>query len=277
MNLKNAVPDYVIERSNTTIQIVFTSIFAFVFINIYKPFGSGHWYNVNEGKFLFYSALLVLWGMLVVVISRTIMTQIRKKFAITIGNYLLMVLAEIVFMAAFFMLIEVFVLKDARFWGEIFYNAVQNTALIILIPYTISILFFANQEKKKNMEDLMKNKSQEESFVSFFDESNVLKITIKSQDLLYLESSENYVDIYYLKEGKLQKYVLRSSMKRLENKLADMGLIRCHRSFMVNQKRVHHLRKDGSVYKLCLDASGLPEIAVSRTYTTSVLEKLSEK
>ncbi len=277
MNLRKGIPDYFIDRSNTTIQIVFTSIFAFVFINIYKPFGSGQWYDVSEEKFLFFSALLVIWGMLVVIISRTLVNRLLSKVhKITVGNYLLLVLAEISLMAGLYTSLEVWVLKDARFWGEIFYIAIQNTSLILLIPYIISLLFFAYKDKKRNIEQLMRGNT--DPFISFYDEAGVLRLTIKAENLLYLESSENYVEIRYLKERKIAVYLLRSSLKRLEDTLAEYNLVRCHRSFIVNLKKVHHLSKaGGGSYKMYLDSPEEISIPVSKTYAQNLLEKVSGK
>ena len=41
------VPKYLLEKRNQIIMVLFVSIFAIVFVNIYKPFGSGKWVGVN--------------------------------------------------------------------------------------------------------------------------------------------------------------------------------------------------------------------------------------
>lgn len=275
MNLRKSIPDYFTDRANTTIQIVFTSLFAFVFINIYKPFGSGQWYDVSEAKFLFYSALLVIWGMLVVIISRTVLNRVARVKRISIGTYMLIVLGEIAFMAGFYTIIELFVLKDERFWGEIFYIAIQNTSLILLIPYTFSLLFFAYQDKKRNIEELKQGGI--DPFISFRDETGTLRITIKADNLLYFEASENYVIIHYLQDQKIQTYLLRNSLKRMEQEHTEFGLMRCHRSYMVSLKRVHHARREGGGYKLYLDTPGECAIPVSKTYAASLMQRVSGK
>ena len=70
------VPKYLLEKRNQIIMVLFVSIFAIVFINVYKPFGSGQWVDQQEitsSKYLLWSTILVCIGMTVVAISRLIM------------------------------------------------------------------------------------------------------------------------------------------------------------------------------------------------------------
>ena len=97
------VPAYLYKKSNLIRLVIFTAIFALVFINIYKPFNSEHWYNVSEFKFFVFSSLVILTGVLVVVISRIILYFYVKKHAITYVQYAVWILAEIFFMALFYM------------------------------------------------------------------------------------------------------------------------------------------------------------------------------
>ena len=53
MNLNYPIPDFFVKRRNTVIQILFTTIFAYAFILIYRPFNSRSWFDVNTGKFAF--------------------------------------------------------------------------------------------------------------------------------------------------------------------------------------------------------------------------------
>ena len=78
--------------------------------------------------------------MLVVIISRIIMTQIRKRRRITIAGYSLMISLEVLAMTGFYMMIQKVFLKDPRFWFEVYYTAILNATLILLIPYLISLL-----------------------------------------------------------------------------------------------------------------------------------------
>ena len=71
----------------------------------------------------------------------------------------------------------------------------------------------------------------------------------------------------YLEHSKARNYVLRSSMKALEEVCLENGLVRCHRSYFVNPQHIKTLRKEqeGVVYAE-LDASELQHVPVSKRY-----------
>jgi DNA-binding LytR/AlgR family response regulator len=94
-----------------------------------------------------------------------------------------------------------------------------------------------------------------------------LKIVLTAPAILYIAAEENYVHIYYLENGRVKEYCLRSSMKALDELCQDNGLIRCHRSFYINPVHVKVLRKDrdGIMYAE-LDADDIRHIPVSKTY-----------
>jgi len=245
MDLRKSIPDYFVRPRNTVIQIIFTSLFAYAFILIYHPFGSQGWFEVNQGQFAFYAGFIVVLGMLVVIGSRVIMTQIRKRWRITIAGYALMIALEIIAMTGFYMMIEKVFLKDSRYWFEVYYTAIENASLILLIPYLISLLYFAWEDKKQNLERLLVQRKQEEGprFVVFHDENGEIRLTLKLDDLIYIEANENYVFIHYLEDNKPGRFLLRNSMKKIEEQLSDYPVVRCHRSYMINLVRVRLVKK----------------------------------
>lgn len=274
-SLKRKIPEYFISKRNTIIQIVFTTVFAFVFINIYKPFGSENWYNATKLQFFIFSGLLVIQGMLVVLISRIILFQVKKRRAVTILGYAVMIALEILVMAAFYTLYEKVILKEQRTFLDLWYVASGNTSLILLIPYLISSLYFAWQDKKQNLEKLIQEKSedrQRKEYISFSDEKEVLKLTIKTDALYYIESSDNYVIIHYADDQHVKSYLLRNSMKKMEEILQDYPVIRCHRFYMVSARQVKRIRKTGKGYAIEMNMPDNLVIPVTKTYETGVLK-----
>lgn len=77
--MRRKIPPFIYKRSNLTLLVVFTAIFALLFINIYKPFESSRWYPITQFEYFLYSSLIILTGVLVVVISRIIMFYYTKK------------------------------------------------------------------------------------------------------------------------------------------------------------------------------------------------------
>lgn len=273
MNFRQSVPDYLTTRKNTIIQIAFTTIFAYIFINIYRPFGYEEWYKIQEWQLLIASAVVVITGMVVIIISRIILLQLQKSHEITYALYIWLIVAEIFLMGVFYTSFEIFILHDARSPLELIFNAVQNTALILLIPYTLSILFFAWSDIKKKLENLVKQfRDPNEVFIPFADENGSLKITIKSIDVLFLESNDNYVNIHYLDNGKKRVYMIRNSIKQFEKELKDYPILRTHRKYAVNTKNIKMLKKERKGYILLLNHIEEEQIPVSRSYQEQVIQ-----
>ena len=78
MDINKKIPDYLTEKGNIIITIFLTAIFALIFINIYSPFNVNYWYEITDTQLFFYSSLIILTGVLVVVISRIIMYHYYK-------------------------------------------------------------------------------------------------------------------------------------------------------------------------------------------------------
>lgn len=277
MNSKIEIPELLLTRRNTTIQTIFTSIFAYVFINIYKPFGSSTWYEVDNWQFRIYSGLLVLLGMVVVVVSRMILLTMVKRNPVKLWPFLLFVAGEIIFMGALYALFERMFLNDHRHFIEIWFLAVQNTSLILLIPYLMSTLFFMWEEKKLRLEKILDERKSKNTpvFIPFQDENGVLRISIKKEDVIYLASDDNYVVIHYLMDGDEQKYMLRNTLKNLEEKLLLFGIIRCHRSYMVNLYHVNLMTNEKRTINLILKQPLKLKVPVSKSYEENLIQALN--
>lgn len=266
------IPEYIYEKSNIVRLILMTALFALVFINIYKPFSSSSWYAVSEFKFFIFSSLIILTGVLVVVISRIIMYYWGKKRTITISAYVAWIVLEIFFMSLFYT-IYTLVLNPEREYLSAFKESAINTSLVLLLPYSVLHLYFSYKEKERQL--LLLKESQAEvagrqNVFSFYDEKHELRLSVKRSNLLYLESADNYVCIWYLNKGALTKFMLRNSLKTLEEDLADTNVLRCHRSYMVNFDQVKVIRREKDGVYLELGIESVPDIPISKTYSEKV-------
>jgi uncharacterized protein YunC (DUF1805 family) len=279
LDIQKPIPNYLVQKKNILSLILFTSLFALVFINIYSPFGSDKWFNVTRLEFFTYSSLVILTGVLVVVISRIVMYYICIKQLITIWQYLVWIGIEIFLMALFYALFEKFILKDVRDFSDLVKISAQNTALVLLLPYSILWLYFSWSDKKEQIDRMTDFQSMSENardMIPFYDEKSAFKFSVKKENLLYLESTENYISICYLNKDKVSRYLLRDTMKKMEESFAGTEIIRCHRSYMVNFEKVKVIRKDKDGLKLELDNPSVIDIPVSKTYADNVMHTFSK-
>ena len=273
-DFQKPIAPYLIEKKNIVNLILFTALFALVFINIYSPFGADRWFSLTRFQFFTYSSLVILTGVLVVVISRIIMYKVCKKKIINLGQFLIWIAAEVLAMALFYSLFEKFVLNDERDFIFLVKMSARNTALVLLLPYSLAWLYLSWHDKKEQIRILAEGQQPDPTpdMIPFYDDKSVLKLSVKKESLLYLEATENYITICYLNKGKVSKYLLRATMKRMEETFAGTGIVRCHRSYMVNFEKVKVIRRDKDNLRLELDHPEVMDIPLSKTYLQNVMQ-----
>jgi uncharacterized membrane protein len=161
------IPEYFTDRRNIVSFVLFTALFALVFINIYAPFGIDRWLNVTDFQLFFYSSIVILIGMLVIAVSRLLMYLLSRKKAIRYGEYALWIIGEILSMALVYGLIQRFFLQGQKDFMIIMRNTVRITAFIILLPYAIYWLYLSFKEKYVLLEKISMDRSKN---MEFFDD-----------------------------------------------------------------------------------------------------------
>ena len=267
------IPTYIYDKQHIVELILWTAFFALVFINIYKPFSSSSWYNVSEFKFFVFSSLIILTGVLVVVLSRIVMFHWGKQHTISVGSYSIWILLEIFFMSLFYT-IYTLVLNPERDYMDVFESSTINTSLVLLLPYSVLHFYFSYKDKERRLQLLEEHQAEtvaRQSVFSFYDEKQELRLSVKRSELLYVESADNYVCIWYLSKGQLTKFLLRNSLKAMEENFADTNVLRCHRSYMVNFDQVKVIRREKEGIFLELGIERVPDIPISKTYSEKVM------
>ena len=275
------VPKYLLGKRNQIIMVLFVSIFAIVFINVFKPFGSINWVHkgMSNTLYLAWSTILVTIGMTVVAISRVIMYFVSQKPGRSINNlqYLGWVLIEVLLLSGAFTLLALLTgtgpIQDPL---EIYKNAFENTIFILCIPYILCIMYLSYKERSAKLNELMNENIgfKSSSLISIRDSRGVLQLSIAKENLIYIESADNYICIWYIKNDQLKKQLMRITMKDISEQLADTNVIRCHRSYMVNLDLVKVMRREKENLFLELGVPNVKEIPISKTYGEQVLRRL---
>ncbi|MFW5821430.1 MAG: LytTR family DNA-binding domain-containing protein, partial [Bacteroidota bacterium] len=276
--VESKIPEFLTDRKNTTRQLIFTSVFALVFINLYSPFGVNTW-QLTQLQLFFYSSLVILAGLLIIALSRIIMYLVTNYRQLSIGNYILWIAAEIVSLAIVYVLLQYYIISPPADLFSAFKESLKVTMLVLLLPYTISYLYLSWREKNKKLEQLSSSRESESNPVPlhmpFRDEKGELRFSLKSEDLLYLEAADNYVKIHYMDGKRIQNFMIRNSLKNLEKDLSTWGIIRCHRSYMVNFARVKIIRKEKDGLILEMDTEDGLSLPISETYVKEVIKAFS--
>ena len=278
------LPSYLLEKNNVVRMILFTTVYSLVFINIFRPFNSETWIpNNNPTNYFMYSSLMVLVGMVVISLSRVIMGLVVKKVSITYPDYVIWLVSDAVIVSVFYVFIAYKVgfvdnilldNPDMTTWEaiySIFWKSTANTVWMLLIPYTISLLFLANQYLKNSIKEIGE-KAHSSNIVHLKDEKGEIRLSINIENILYAEAADNYVVIKYINNDRIVDFLLRTNLKKLSDDLRDTPIQRCHRSFMINLLHVTSLKKDMTEFIIQFDTTSIKDITVSKTYQESIID-----
>lgn len=125
---------------------------------------------------------------------------------------------------------------------------------LIILPIIIFTRWYLSKKIPVETENIINLKGD--------NKLDILKIA--SEDLICISSADNYVEVSYLINGKLQKKLLRNTLKEIQNTVPN--LIKVHRSHLINPT---HFKEWNGSSSIVLTAM---EVPVSKNYRTAVLE-----
>ena len=281
--MQRPIPSFIYSKANQIFMILFVPFFALVFIAIYRPFDFDKVSSIinahdmsHESLVLLVALIMVISGMAVGAISRLIMNAYTKRHSLSYIGYIGWILGEIVIMATIFTLFSLFT-EISKPLPELFRNSFTKTVLIIFIPYTISYSYFILKEKMRELKSLRQQIEKDETvlqkaYIQILDEKGEMRLSIRRENLVMIESADNYVCVYYLSDQKVKKSMVRNTLNRIAEHLQGSRIVRCHRSYMINldHAQVLHRDKEGVFIELGID--GIPDIPISRTYANNIKE-----
>lgn len=152
-----------------------------------------------------------------------------------------------------------------------------------IIPLSIITIITQNNALKRNLNsskeinqilsERIKVSPIKEDLITL-NKSTKESISIRPEDILYMESEGNYVNVHYRQDEKVTYKQIRSTIKQMEETLQNHPMfIRCHRAFIVNINYISNAEGNAQGYQLTL--SNVPlEIPVSRTYLKNIKNAL---
>ncbi|WP_168796339.1 LytTR family DNA-binding domain-containing protein [Flagellimonas onchidii] len=129
--------------------------------------------------------------------------------------------------------------------------------MLILFPFYIYL--------RNKFGELTTPKSLNE--IDFYGINKGEKITIKKEELLFIKASENYVNIYYAKNNKIQYKIFRNTLTAI-NEQAPF-LHKSHRSYLVNVSTIKNIKGNSQNAKIVFHHDGL-DIPLSKSYYKTI-------
>jgi hypothetical protein len=269
-------------------NVIISVLFALVFLTAYTPFSDTSWFQLGTNSRFLGTVAFVGIGTFFLAISRTLMTFcVRKLRHFAMWAYLLWLFLEILVIAMFHTYLSYFLVKATSYsLGYIFGKSLLITFVALAVPYTIVDLMILLKESRRKL-TLTKSDAVESDnealpapteIINLMDNNGNLKLSVKLDNLYYIKAEDNYINVFYQRSGTLASYMLRCKMKTIEDNCVNISsLMRCHRSYIVNIKKVSVLHNESDGFIIDFEREGLDSIPVSKTYSQKVLEAFNKR
>ena len=286
--MRKRIPLNQTKITNSLLFIAFVVVFAFTFILIFSPYGSGDFEAIKSNEvFAAHTAIVSAIGLVVLLISRMILHLVCvKRQPILYTTYVIWMVVEIVAIALFCNLYAWLVGKVVYHCPIGYFGTLGDTfkycASILVIPYLISGMYFELMdrdlyiERFRRRQGIIAETDEKQQQLLFNDEKGNLKLSVNIENLYYIEAADNYVNICYQNKDRITKFILRNSLKNIETMDFSADLVRCHRSYIVNFKKVKVLKKEKAGLFIELDDKDIPDLPVSKTYAQMFLDKFNQ-
>ena len=277
------IPDSYFKGNILACYILLIPMYAFFFLIGAKPYHLDEFMQVSQDQLAFRAAIMASIELVVALISRLSMLLVRSKHQINYTGFIIWELMEGLAITMFCALFVWLMDKRAMPYTELLPKMFVVTFSILLFPYVIVALFSELKDRDntiaRNMITIERYATgqigREDSTLPFLDDKKALKLAVTANAILYVEASDNYVNIFYLNNDRLVRFPLRNSMRGIEQICESNNIVRCHRSYYVNLRKVRAIQrdKDGLFAELTYPAA--PHIPVSSTYSETVTGKFS--
>ncbi len=290
-SLLDRVPKYLLEKNHLVTTVLFAALFSVIFILLSMPFSSNAWFKLEASRVFGFTVAFFSLSLIVVACSKGWMYTMRLKGMNYLG-YIFWCLAEIVVIA---LLYSFFTIQGAKMgmlnikkieFFQIFGNAVVYGIVSLGVPYTVSALYFAIQDKDNtirmlNMENVVTDRISDPGIdrrITLFDNNGQMKFSVNQDNLLFMMADDNYIQVWYSDtSGSLKQYMLRCRLKTVEDSFSDSDLVRCHRKYIVNINKVKILKSEDKCYLLDFGIDSVDPIPVSKTYEQAVLARFNSR
>ena len=279
------IPSFIYKKSNQVAMVIFVPIFALLFISIYSPFDFNQidtqgrvllWLNIQSRELAvqLITLALILIGMAVAAVSRWIMALYTSKHQISYVAYITCIAFELLVMAMLYTFAG-FAIEPDKGFVTIFRNSVVKTFFILLIPYTMCYIYFIWQERVAQLRIIRERLAEDETtlkaaYVQIYDDKGEMRLSVRRENLILLESADNYVCVWYLNNNSPKKILVRNTLKNIADSLSSTHIQRCHRSYVVNLELVKVMRREKEGVFVELGIEGVPEVPISKTYAGAI-------
>lgn len=217
--------------------------FVGLFLVSFQPFG------LSETNHPYQTGLILAYGLvtalIIVVYDRMIVRffpQFYREEHWTVGRAIFenSLIILLIGTGSFFYILQIFTTSGSLMG---YLTMLLMTCMVGIFPITFMVFIKYNIKLKRNIKEaevlekeiqfLNKKSNAENTQITIPSLYQQDDLVLNQEQLIWISSADNYVEVVF-KKPQLKKVLLRNSLAALEEKLFPYGIIRCHRSYLVN-------------------------------------------
>jgi hypothetical protein len=268
-------------------SVIIPSIITFLVITVLAPF---QFQKLNLKERLIIGLIIALVVAILisfsVVFLKKIAPKVMREDKWTVGKEIVLILSVVFIIIIVLSVSILFTLDNYTSIFTLLFQTASITIGISIFPIVISILFeqYRHQRmqykratvltKSLKNENIQLHSTNTAKFTTknkivVKSENEDLELQLSEQDLVYIKSEGNYIEVYYLHSNQIQKKLVRNRLKNVEAILPKNTFFRCHNSYIINGNYI--IKVEGNARNLELQLKYSEEtIPVSRSKAKAI-------
>ena len=257
-----------------------SGFFVFVFLLFFQPFGINN-YRPDEKISLVLALAVLALAVIIVLIFLACEFMLRPLVwkTNTIIPFVIWLAVEILIVSSCTFLLYNAIGGFHDFYISSYLKHIVEIGFVLAFPVVATLFYFKHTTVLKEfmeVQSLAKSSDAMEEIVLLSGDYKHDKIALPLKSIVFIESEDNYVSLNYLEGENLKKYLIRSTLSSLEEKLKPDFFLRFNRSVIVNL--IHFESYKYHRNKLLLKLKFVPEfITVSKSHQSKILSFLEKQ
>jgi hypothetical protein len=275
----NSLPFTKSKKYKITLAIL-SGIFVFVFLLFFQPFGINN-YRPDEKISPILALAVFALAVIIILIFLTCEFILRPLVlkTNTIIPFVGWLIFEILIVSSCTFLLYNTLGGFHDFYVSSYLKHIVEIGFVLAFPIVATLFYFKHTtilREYMEVQSLSKTSDTMQEIVLLSGDYKNDRIALPIKSIVYIESEDNYASLNYIEGETVRKYLIRSTLTSLEEKLKPEFFLRCNRSVIVNlihfeSYKYHH-------NKLLLKLKFVPEpISVSKSHQSKILSFLEKQ
>jgi len=277
--LKSSLP-YTHSKKYKITLAVLSGLFVLVFLLFFQPFGINN-YRPDEKisptlalAILTLAVIIIFILLLCEFILRPLLWKTNK-----IMPFVSWLVLEILMVSSCTFLLYNVLGEFHDFYFSSYLKHIVEIGFVLAFPFVATLFYFRHTTVLRDymeVQSLSKSSDVMQEIVLLSGDYKNDRIALPLKSIVFIESEDNYVSLNYIEGESLKKYLIRSTLTSLEEKLKPDFFLRCNRSIIGNLMHFESYKYHQNKLLLKLKFVKDP-ISVSKSHESKILSFLEKQ